>query len=78
MHGRCTEDCILCNAASRDPETLLGPLMWLLTRLARRDGANDTLTCAVVAHSTALAAHPGVPHELRLAAGALAIEHRTH
>jgi hypothetical protein len=47
-----------------------------LTRLARRDVASRELSCAVVAHSTALAAHPGVPLELRLTAGSLAIEHR--
>lgn len=63
----------------RDPETLLGPLLWLLTRLAR--GGEDAsearnVECALAAHSAALAAHPGVPVALRLAAGALAIEHR--
>src|SRR5262245_37407791 len=66
MDDPCTEA-----LARRDPETLLGPLLWLLTRLARRDETSGELACAVVAHSTALAAHPGVPLELRLAAGAL-------
>jgi len=77
MAGRCTDGSDLCAAlAGRDPETLLGPLMWLLTKLARRDEATPALAHALVAHSTALAAHPGVDLELRLAAGALAIEHR--
>ncbi len=65
--------------ADRDPETLLGPLLWLLTRLAHgREHASDAhrLEGALAAHSAALAAHPGVPVALRLAAGALAIEHR--
>lgn len=63
----------------RDPETLVGPLLWLLTRLARdRDapGARNDVAAALVAHLTALAAHPGVAIDLRLAAGALAIDHR--
>lgn len=63
----------------RDPETLVGPLLWLLTRLAR-DGAGEAargdVASALVAHLTALAAHPRVGLDLRLAAGALAIEHR--
>ena len=64
---------------ARDPETLVGPLLWLLTRLARgrnADPAGDEMLGMVVSHLTALAAHPGVATELRLAAGALAIEHR--
>ncbi len=64
---------------ARDPETLLGPLMWLLTRLATEGGgacAHD-LAQALTAHSTALAAHPGVSLEMRLAAGSIAIEHRS-
>jgi hypothetical protein len=76
MSGRCTEPDLCAALAGRDPETLLGPLLWLLTRLARRDDPSSGITCALVAHSTALAAHPAVPLELRLAAGAIAIEHR--
>lgn len=56
--------------ADRDPETLLGPLPWLLTRLARgAEGHSpaEDLAQALVAHSTALAAHPAVATELRLA-----------
>ena len=64
----------------RDPETLIGPLLWLLTRLARGrtpgDPAPEDVSKALVAHLTALAAHPSVALHLRLAAGALAIEHR--
>ncbi|MCC6194617.1 MAG: hypothetical protein IT518_09140 [Burkholderiales bacterium] len=78
MRGPCIDACALRALAERDPETLLGPLLWLLTRLARREDAPVELTCAIVAHSTALAAHPGVALELRLAAGSLAIEHRPH
>lgn len=66
--------------AERDPETLLGPVLWLLTRLARGEAtpvAAGSLSEAVAAHCAALAAHPAVPVELRLAAGALAIEHRS-
>jgi len=80
MSDRCTDAADLCTAlAERDPETLLGPMLWLLTRLAR--GNDDSavrgdLACALAAHLTALAAHPNVAPELRLAAGALAIEHR--
>jgi hypothetical protein len=55
---------------------LLGPLLWLVTRIARQGEASRDLTAAVVQHSTALASHPAVPIELRLAAGSLAIEHR--
>ena len=80
MTERCTESVDICAAlCERDPETLLGPLLWLLTRLAREGGraahARD-IRSALVAHSTALAAHPAVPTALRLAAGSLAIEHR--
>jgi hypothetical protein len=63
----------------RDPETLVGPLLWLLTRLAREPAGQDApgdVAPALVAHLTALAAHPRVGLDLRLAAGALAIEHR--
>ena len=66
--------------AERDPETILGPLLWLLTRLAR--GGHDTdergeLLTALVVHCTALAAHPAVPPVLRIALGGIAIEQRT-
>lgn len=64
---------------ARDPETLVGPLLWLMTRLARGRGVDpgaDEMIGMVVSHLTALAAHPGVAAELRLAAGGLAIEHR--
>ncbi len=70
---------MLAALGARDPETLVGPLLWLLTRLARGHGADpagDQMMGMVVSHLTALAAHPGVATELRLAAGALAIEHR--
>ena len=63
----------------RDPETLVGPLLWLLTRLARggdESCARADVEAVLVTHLTALAAHPGVAVDLRLAAGALAIEHR--
>ena len=62
--------------AGRDPETLIGPLFYLFTRLAT---SGDACTrCALADHLTVLAAHPGVDGELRLAAGALALEHRRH
>lgn len=82
MPAPCTESVDLRIAlAERDPETLVGPLLWLLTRLARPDAEADAvvrrdLVNALSAHLTALAAHPGVAPELRLAAGALALEHR--
>jgi hypothetical protein len=62
----------------RDPETLVGPVLWLLTWLARHASTDIPRDCAkaLVDHLTALAAHPGVAIDLRLAAGALAIEHR--
>ncbi len=65
-------------AAERDPETLLGPLLWLLTRLARdaQDECRGDLLRALVEHCTALAAHPGVPPALRVALGGIAIEQR--
>ena len=60
--------------AGRDPETLIGPLFFLFTRLA---SAGDACArCALADHLTVLAAHPSVDPGLRLAAGALAIEHR--
>ena len=58
----------------RDPETLVGPLFYLFTRLAA--AGDDGARRALADHLTVLAAHPGVECELRLAAGALAIEHR--
>ena len=58
----------------RDPETLIGPLFYLFTRLA---AAGEACTRPMLAdHLTVLAAHPAVDPALRLAAGALAIEHR--
>lgn len=74
---RCTD--IAAVMADRDPETLLGPLLWLLTRLARNDRdpcASSELLGALVEHCTALAAHPGVPPALRVALGGIAIEQR--
>ena len=58
----------------RDPETLIGPLFYLFTRLASTDDA--CARRALADHLTVLAAHPCVDADLRLAAGALAIEHR--
>lgn len=61
-------------AVVRDPETLIGPLFFLFTRFAiERDPDTGR---ALADHLTLLAAHPRVDPELRLAAGALAIEHR--
>ena len=77
MSARCTELAL----AQRDPETILGPLLWLLTRIARGEGdaqANGELHCALVGHCTALAAHPGVPAALRIALGGIAIDHRRY
>lgn len=80
MGDRCTDATDPgAELAGRDPETLVGPMLWLLTRLAR--GNDDTavrrdLGRALAAHLAALAAHPGVAPELRLAAGVLAVEHR--
>ena len=75
MSARCIEMAL----AERDPETILGPLLWLLTRLARGEqDANERgeLLSALVVHCTALAAHPGVPPALRIALGGIAIEQR--
>jgi hypothetical protein len=55
--------------------------LWLLTRIARGEAdaqASGELHSALVAHCTALAAHPGVPATLRVALGGIAIEHRRH
>ncbi len=80
MRAACTDPIDLMTAlAERDPETLVGPILWLLTRLARGEAMpaeTGSLCDAVASHCAALAAHPAVPIELRLAAGALAIEHR--
>lgn len=65
--------------ADRDPETLLGPLLWMLTRLARGElegGERADLLRATAAHCVALCAHPNVPPALRLAVGGIAIEQR--
>jgi hypothetical protein len=77
MSARCIELAL----AERDPETILGPLLWLLTRIARGDAYGNSsgeLQSALVAHCTALAAHPGVPAALRVALGGIAIEHRRY
>ena len=67
-------DALRAAAEGRDPETLIGPLFFLFTRLA---AAREAVPRSALAdHLAALAAHPGVDPELRLAAGALAIEHR--
>ena len=71
--------CIDTRLAQRDPETILGPLLWLMTRLAHGDpdaSERDHLVCALVEHCTALAAHPRVPAALRIALGGIAIEQR--
>lgn len=76
---------ILVALEKRDPETLVGPVLCLLTWIARDAAGPGALAAgctpsrlgeALVAHLVALAAHPAVSLELRLAAGALAIEHR--
>jgi hypothetical protein len=62
-------------AERHDPETLIGPLLGLFTRIAAH---GDAQAREVIAdHLTVLAAHPAVGPELRLAAGALALEHRS-
>lgn len=67
-------DVLRALADERDPETLIGPLFFLFTRLA---ATRDAIAGPMLAdHLAVLAAHPGVDPELRLAAGALAIEHR--
>ncbi len=63
--------------AERDPETLIGPLFHLFTRLAQHP-RDDALAGPLGEHLIALALHPSVATSLRLAAGALAIEHRPH
>ena len=76
---------ILAALDKRDTETLVGPALCLLTWIARDVAARDVphaddaparLCECLVAHLGALAAHPAVSLELRLTAGALAIEHR--
>jgi hypothetical protein len=59
---------------ARDPETLIGPALLLLTWLAR--SPTDSLRRALRDHLLALALHPGVDTEVRLSAGSLAIELR--
>lgn len=74
-------DPLLAVLAARDPETIVGPLLWLLTRMARirgDDTAGGELKHALATHLVALAAHPAVSYDLRLAAGGLAIEYRPH
>lgn len=67
-------DALRAAAAGRDPETLIGPLFYLFTRLA---SAQDAVARPMLAdHLAVLASHPDVDLELKLAAGALAIEHR--
>jgi hypothetical protein len=61
-------------AEGRDPETLIGPLFYLFTRIAA--AGDDAARVVLADHLTVLAAHPAVDPELRLTAGALAIEHR--
>lgn len=61
--------------ADRDPETLIGPLFFLYTRLASA-GAGAVSAGMLADHLAALAAHPAVDPSLRITAGALAIEHR--
>lgn len=61
--------------ADRDPETLIGPLLYLYTRLATAGGSAVPATM-LADHLAALAAHPAVDPALRITAGALAIEHR--
>jgi hypothetical protein len=60
--------------ADRDPETLIGPLFYLFTRLVR-DGDAEAVHAALGDHLLALAVHRGVAAPLRMTAGALAIEH---
>ncbi len=79
MDGTCTEADPIAALAARDPETLVGPMLWLFTRLARGGDeatVRNDLGRVLAAHLAAVAAHPGVAPELRLAAGALAIEQR--
>ena len=61
--------------SERDPETLIGPLLYLFTRRVRECDA-DAVDFALREHLTALAMHRGVACELRLTAGALALERR--
>lgn len=80
MNDSCTDGALSVALAARDPETLVGPMLWMLTRLARGTD-DDAAACAdlrraLAAHLAALAGHPDVARELRLVAGALAIEHR--
>jgi hypothetical protein len=60
--------------AERDPETLLGPTLLMLTWLARAPDA--ALRSRLRAHLLALALHPAISIDVRLCAGALAMEPR--
>jgi hypothetical protein len=64
--------------AADDLETLVGPLLSLLTRVARHGG--DGLGVPLREQLLALVRHPTAPHELRLVAGGMAAElpHRLH
>ena len=61
--------------AGRDPETLIGPLLHLLTRRAT-DGRRSVSDALLADQLALLAMHPCVDPLLRVAAGGLAIEHR--
>lgn len=58
--------------ATRDPETLVGPLFFLFTQMARQGGIECTESLR--GHLLALALHPSVAIEIRLMAGAIAAE----
>ena len=62
-------------AAQFDPETLIGPLLHLLTQRVTR-GSRCVSDALLADRLTLVALHPRVDPLLRLAAGALAIEHR--
>jgi hypothetical protein len=58
--------------AQTDPETVIGPLLHMFTRLAR---ANDaSFDEGIRLHLIDLARHPAVDIQLRLVAGAIALE----
>jgi hypothetical protein len=58
--------------AADDLETLVGPLLSMLTRVARHGG--DGLGAPLRDQLLALVRHPTAPHELRLVAGGMAAE----
>lgn len=60
------------HANALDPETLFGPLLHLFTSVARQDDA--ALAGTLQSQLLALARHPAVALDLRLAAGALALD----